>query len=224
LLVATTQTAHAGGGSDKWYSNDYEFNYFEALLVIIYVIVAIIFEEVWHYVNHLGTETYSYGHYHEDRALEKDSIERDSHGNIKHRKLYKELISRMGGEFMTLGLLAFLIFVLNQTGGFNSIAKSIEGKSADGFAHPEIAIDLFHLAEVVHIQLFLTMFLYFILILCLVRGSIRKMKKWEKLRFRHRTRRRNSQGSDQRELAAGDIELEKHLSYRECVIMHMLEW
>jgi len=213
------------GESSEWYSAEYEFNYFEALLVIVFVMIALMFEVVWHRIARLGEESYSYGHYHEDRArAEEGTMERDSNGNVKHKKLHRELIDRMGGEFMTLGLLAFLIFVVNQTGGFDSLAERTKGKGQDGFAYPETADDWLHLAEMVHIQLFLTVFLYFTLILCLVMGGIQKIKRWEKLQLRARAHRQLHQGTDQQQRASGDRDLKKHLAWREYLITHMLKW
>lgn len=228
LLFAMMQTAHAlyqpdSGKSDKWYSKEYEFNYCEAVLVIVFVVIAVIFEVVWHRLVHLAATkgSYSYGDFHDSEiAGEATPLERDSHGNVKHKKLLKEQIARMGSEFMTLGLLALLIFVVNQTGGFSSLAKQTQGTHEDGFAFPATGEDWLHLAEVVHIQLFLAVCLYFILILCLVKGSIRKIKKWEKLQLRHKAHSK----LQLRHNLHWDGELKKHVAEREYLIRHMLKW
>jgi len=120
VLVSIFQMA--AGGSSHWYLSEYEYNYIEAVLVIVFVIINIIFAFVWHGLVHLGQDTYSYG-----------CTEKDSHGNIKHRQLHLEHINRIGSEFMALGLLALLIFIVNQSGGLDSLAHTVPAESPMGF-------------------------------------------------------------------------------------------
>eukprot|EP00928_Gymnodinium_smaydae_P010981 TRINITY_DN14121_c0_g6_i2.p1 TRINITY_DN14121_c0_g6~~TRINITY_DN14121_c0_g6_i2.p1 ORF type:complete len:656 (+),score=59.22 TRINITY_DN14121_c0_g6_i2:268-1968(+) len=165
--------------------------------------MALIFETTWHFFSHATEHSYVYGHLHDD--LHKN--DHNHHGGIHHVRLFKEVRSRMGGEFMSLGFLAFSIFVSNQLGFFEMLAVSFQscGPSSSGSSSaasatsgssslplddscwqmPATAGDWLHMAEVVHVKLFLAMMLYFVLIVGLVRGSVRKIKNWERLRLRH---------------------------------------
>eukprot|EP00913_Durusdinium_trenchii_P032154 g30109.t1 len=70
----------------------------------------------------------------------------------------QELMNKMGGEFMSLGFIAFMIFCSNQLGFFDFIAERLPacGKSAtpDCVMLPYTGIDWLHLIELVHVQLF----------------------------------------------------------------------
>merc|ERR1712113_311984 len=96
----------------------------------------------------------------------QDAEDLDANGNVKHARLWHELAQRMQGEFMSLGFLAFIIFLLNQMGFFEILSNHFndEASSAERFHYPVTELDWLHVAEVVHVKLFVGMLLYFALI------------------------------------------------------------
>lgn len=221
LLLATA--VEAGGGS-AWHRYQHEYDYCEDVLLIVFVFIALAFEVVWHFVQHSAKHSYRYGRLHDQICNELDAEEKDSHGNLKHIRLYSQLVSRMGGEFMTLGVLAFMIFVFNQAGWFKGFVTRFPSCSIDEhcFHLPSTESDLLHLAELAHVKLFLGMLLYFVLIFFLVRGSVHQIQDWEKLRLRLLSQRSGevpTVGSN-----AMDKDLHKHMLWCDYFLERILGW
>jgi hypothetical protein len=197
LLLVLVASVDAAGGED-WHEHQYERCFIHAVVLIILVCGAMIFEMLWHSLTHLSKKTYHYGQVHDIVNNEEDSVEMDSNGNIRHVRLWDELTQRMGGEFMSLGFLAFTIFILNQAGFFDRLGVafgnpddfSVDGSSSvtsspEGFHYPRTQYDWLHAAEFVHVKLFVAMILYFVLVSRLVRGAQESIRNWEELRLRH---------------------------------------
>ena len=72
---------------------------------------------------------------------------------------FDHLIERANAEFMVLGFLAFLIWSIQQAGGFETLESWFGGPSAT---------ELFHLFETVHMYLFLAMCLNFVMAAMLI--------------------------------------------------------
>eukprot|EP00928_Gymnodinium_smaydae_P060971 TRINITY_DN4498_c2_g1_i1.p1 TRINITY_DN4498_c2_g1~~TRINITY_DN4498_c2_g1_i1.p1 ORF type:complete len:644 (-),score=89.29 TRINITY_DN4498_c2_g1_i1:428-2299(-) len=195
-LAMQPHLVSAAGGS-IWHLHEHEYNFVECVTLIVLVALALVFEMTWHHLSHSTYHSYMYGELHE--GGEEHDHGHSAHG-VRHVRLFKELWSRMGGEFMSLGFLAFCIFVSNQFGFFDLLAERIpscntgtSGSSASSNASvdelcwhmPATAGDWLHMAEVVHVKLFLAMMMYFVLMSGLVRGTVRKIKTWERLRLRH---------------------------------------
>eukprot|EP00746_Dinoflagellata_sp_MGD_P150924 gnl/MRDRNA2_/MRDRNA2_82678_c0_seq1.p1 gnl/MRDRNA2_/MRDRNA2_82678_c0~~gnl/MRDRNA2_/MRDRNA2_82678_c0_seq1.p1 ORF type:complete len:656 (+),score=112.68 gnl/MRDRNA2_/MRDRNA2_82678_c0_seq1:247-1968(+) len=211
--------------------------------------MALVFEEVWHKVSHHVQHSYKYGKLHDiahSRAHDSDHM--DGHGNVRHVRLAQELVNRAGGEFMTLGFLAFCVFMFNQTGGFESVASGIQkdkehrrlasssgGHSSsssdeDYWHYPMTASDWLHLVEIVHMKLFVGMVFYFCLTSVVVRGSAQIIQKWEELRLRRlQERRLSSQGG----LATEDVEVSsrsydeefaRYITWRKYFFHRIVEW
>jgi len=131
---------------------------------------------------------------------------------------------------MILGVLAFIIFVVNQASGFESLAETFPYNEAKDVWHlPRTDKDWLHMAELVHMKLFMGMVLYFILILRLVMGSIRQIKQWEKLqsRFCHHQRealQKESPNTIRLPLHDADKDLTKHMLWREYFMVKLLRW
>jgi len=193
FLVLCTQAppAIAGGGSSEfegeWYLADNEYSYVEVLILIVLVILAIAFDTIWHSFSHRAADTYAYGDLH-DLAAEgpkMSSHNMDAHGNVRHKKMFKELTDRTGAEFMTLGFLAFVVFIFNQVGGFEKIAYTFSNQeSVTNYHLPRTGGEWLHMVEVVHMKLFMGMVLYFFLVSQIVRGSVTTIRAWESLRLR----------------------------------------
>lgn len=78
---------------------------------------------------------------------------------------------------MTLGFLAFCIFLFNSFGGFEWCVGNAHDHGID---LPHTSDDWLHIAEAVHMQLFLGMIIYFAIISRALRGSMVMIQKWER--------------------------------------------
>lgn len=214
---------------NEWQHYEYEYNYIEAMLVIGFVFIASFFEVSWHAVVRISRGSYKYGQNSYPKAA-LFAMEKPTKGNVKHRRLYEDLANRMGGEFMILGVLAFIIFVTDQANGFDSLAKRFHYDDAkDAWHMPRDGKDWLHMAELVHMKLFMGMVLYFILILCLVRGAIRQIKEWEKLHLRlckqqHQEALHKESPNTPRLPLHVDKDLTKHVLWREYFMAKLLKW
>jgi len=172
---------HAGGGpvdgavAETWWSEEYEYTFLEVMVTILMLWLALAFEAFWHWFGHGLRSSYQYGK-KKANASEQHLHDHDHHGP-KHVQLAAELMNRAGGEFMTLGFLAAIIFAANNVGTFKWCVDSFH---TNMHMHmPKTDGDWLHLAEFVHFQLFLAMLLYFILMARVVKGSIERIKFWE---------------------------------------------
>lgn len=171
-----------------------------SIVTAILIAAALLFETSYHAVHESSHSSYHYGELHDFHNNDHDVHGKDANGNLKHPRLISELINRMGGEFMSLGFLAFVIFLCSNLGGFEALARDIgssdyesalSGSSSSAYAgepvdwhYPATEIDWLHTAEIVHIKLFVGMLLYFIVVYCLVTGSVETIRAWEILRIR----------------------------------------
>jgi len=183
LLSSSVGVAAAGGGSGTWYVEEYEYSFVEVLILICLVSMALVFEAVSHRLLHQVESSYKYGDLHEivDTAMGKTHL--GHHSKVRHMQLHKELLVRSGGEFMTLGYLAFCIFFFRHFKGFKWLHERVP--SSQSFHCPETEEDWLHMAEVVHIKLFVGMVFYFVLISRIVNGSVEKIRLWERMRLHH---------------------------------------
>eukprot|EP00928_Gymnodinium_smaydae_P020160 TRINITY_DN17794_c0_g1_i1.p1 TRINITY_DN17794_c0_g1~~TRINITY_DN17794_c0_g1_i1.p1 ORF type:complete len:748 (-),score=136.75 TRINITY_DN17794_c0_g1_i1:51-2027(-) len=168
------------GGTHTWNTDEYGYNFLEAVNLVILLCLALFFETFWHSVTGSLEHSYHYGMLL-DRAYAGKN--RGPRATVRHCALNKELADRAGGEFMTLGFLAFVIFVFNQAGGFALLVDVCREDPVD-LHLPHSEADWLHIAELVHMKLFLGMLLYFFLVSRIVSGSVRQIKRWESLRLR----------------------------------------
>eukprot|EP00928_Gymnodinium_smaydae_P011336 TRINITY_DN14197_c0_g1_i1.p1 TRINITY_DN14197_c0_g1~~TRINITY_DN14197_c0_g1_i1.p1 ORF type:complete len:750 (+),score=141.40 TRINITY_DN14197_c0_g1_i1:124-2373(+) len=259
LLVADTLPGAWAAGGKAWYVYDYEYNFQEAIILIVFIFLAFCFETAWHAVVHLAAKSYRYSLYNAEAVLapvqKKDSDEthsprlnkrstRCTHSygqnlpqprakrtsSVKHVQLYLELANRAGTEFMILGFLGFTIFCFNQAGGFAAlvaIAPPCEGKCS--WHVPETDTDWLHMAEVVHIKLFLGMLLYFALISRVCHGSVKQMSNWEEQRRRRINHARYNEMARSRRLSNVEVfeidaELQKFMAFRSYFISTVSNW
>lgn len=161
---------------------------------MIFVFFVMIVDHIWHYLVRSSMHTYAYG-----ASWLFDTSAKNE--NRFHRKLYLELFNRFGIELFTLGTLSFVIFALHEGGFFDFLASVFTekghhlgfakaGGKYDGsknyavgdlatFNFPISGSDWHHLAEEVHVRLFVGMVLYFILMLFFVRGTVWRLQLWE---------------------------------------------
>ncbi|CAE8713960.1 unnamed protein product, partial [Polarella glacialis] len=108
---------------------------------------------------------------------------------------------------MILGFLAFCIWVFNKSTGFDWLASVYP---SDEVHLPLTDSDWLHVAEDVHMKLFLGMVFYFALISRVVAGSTGMLRHWEKLRLR----RKKVCGVDGTFKLKADSDLEDYLIWR----------
>lgn len=186
------------GGVDAWpdstFKNEYEYNYVEVNVLIVLLLLALTFESIWHHVQrYVRQNAYYYGSLHDGPPAEAESSgqhggggpqhPRARHVHGKHVKLAEELVNRAGGEFMTLGFLAFCTFMFNTLGGFKWLVATCPPSGSVPL--PATEVDWLHLVELVHMKLFVGMVFYFALISRIVAGAIRKIRKWEQMQLRY---------------------------------------
>lgn len=240
LLHLLPVLAAAGGGS-VWYTESYEYSFVEALALIVLVCLALFFEVAWHSITHLAEHSYRYGHLHDiaDFGCPHESHGKDGQGNVRHVTLFKELANRASGEFMTLGFLAFCVFIFNQSGGFKVMAKASAQNSerrlggdaggSDVFHLPQTPEDWLHMIEIVHMKLFIGMVFYFFLMFVTIRGAVIRIFKWEGQRLR-RLKIVQSKGIEQsnslghRVIDQSDPELVMYLQWRDYFIHRVVGW
>lgn len=182
LCLGLAFGAHAAGAGDPWFKYEYEENFVEAGILIVLVTLALLFETSWRSVTDKAKASYRYGMIHDDAFGTPHALKKDGHGNIRHHVLLAELTTRAGAEFMILGFLAFLVFLFNQLSGFSMLLQLLPTK--EEWHMPRDSYDWLHTVERVHMQLFVGMVLYFILMFQIINGSTHKIKEWENARLR----------------------------------------
>ncbi|CAE7368424.1 RE2, partial [Symbiodinium sp. KB8] len=237
---------------DPWFSADYEYNYIESLVLIAVVFLELVFEVSWHLLSAPARKSFYYGQLHE-AAYEPEHRSDDESGRISHVRLYQEFANRMSSEFMSLGFLAFMIFCSNQLGGFDFMASTLHSCSyheySDVFGHghdhsdnssgstlrrlagddctplPPTPQEWVHLVELVHVQLFCGMMMYYLLVFGIVRGAVQKLKSLERLRLRRISNKAVYRSpSTALQATSRDEELREYLCLREYFIHKVLLW
>jgi len=218
LLVVFLPLVQAG----EWYYHEYEYNYVEALILIVLIVIALVFENTWHFVQHQSHHSYRYGHLHDQVSNDMfHSVEdRDGHGNVRHFRLYQELVDRAGGEFMTLGVLAFSTFLFNNAGGFKAMENVY--KDEKNIHLPKTSQDWLHMVEVVHVKLFVAMVLYFTLILAGVRSALKQIQNWENCRLRRV--KSAADGHDMVWSTELEVHMSQYLLWRDYFIERVVNW
>jgi len=147
-------------------------------------------------------------------------------GVVRHLRLYEELMNRAGGEFMTLGVLAFVTFMCNNTGFFEAISNAVGDEHS--FPLPKTQVDWLHMVELVHVKLFAAMMLYFVIMTSVVRSSLKQIQIWESCRLRRLKDKSKEAGSAIRSQATThhevDHELYRYVLWREYFIEMMMSW
>jgi len=215
----------AGGVADpdepifatKWYKEEHEYSFIESLCLILFFVLALIFEICWHHIKHQTEHSYVYG----DLLTMVDSStdEGPTHGVTRHVRLTKEMTNRAGGEFMTLGFLAFVIFLFHNTGGFSWLLRRFP--PSENLVLPGTTQDWLHMVEMTHMKLFCGMAFYFVLISRVVNASVLKIRLWEQLAFRSRLAV-VEEAAVWNPLKAMDTDLAEHILWRRYFIDKMV--
>jgi len=231
IFAARLPSGLAGAAGEPWYKHEYEYNFLETLTLMLLVLLALTFEATWHHFVHTTENAYRYGEFEKLASEDLEDgppawVERlrlprgvMSHdGTIRHVRLLQEVVSRAGGEFMTLGFLAFATYTCNQLGGFEALAKRMKESASDNddWRYPTTKEDWLHTAENVHMQLFIAMVFYFCLMSLTAAGTVKKIRMWEQCKLRS-----NLQGRRTVKLDAVDTDLAVHVKWRDYFLIRM---
>lgn len=163
------------GGATIWYCYRWEKEHVEACMAIPMILLAIVFETAFHHIKHKLEHSYVFGH----SMLSERELQAMRNAAVFGKPLKLSFITRMGGEFMVLGFLAFTVWFLNRTGVFEEIAKVTE---ADWMHLPTLGGDYLYLAESVHMILFIAMVFYFSFTFIVVERGLHTMAMFESMR------------------------------------------
>lgn len=158
-------------GGTQWYCEDYEKDHLEAVCAAVLIVLAVLFEHVYHYLHHEAEHGFRYGQSMLTEAEKHALVIRNSLG----KPLRLMLFVRCSGEFMVLGFLAFTIWTCNQQNVFDNIAEITAGD----IRLPTSGVDYLHLMEEVHMQLFVANVIYFALCFMIVESSDRRIQDFE---------------------------------------------
>eukprot|EP00927_Polykrikos_kofoidii_P001345 TRINITY_DN10488_c0_g2_i1.p1 TRINITY_DN10488_c0_g2~~TRINITY_DN10488_c0_g2_i1.p1 ORF type:complete len:524 (-),score=62.60 TRINITY_DN10488_c0_g2_i1:76-1647(-) len=238
FFLALLGCADAAGGvsfAEPWYKHIWEYQLVESLVLIPLILLAIFFELLSHHVVHKSTETFCYGEgsrglpklRKDSKASEDPQMRRlttreiDSKGCPSHTLLFRDLADRASGEFMTLGFLAFLVFVARKLRFFKWLAGAAQ---ADHIALPRSEGEWVEVVEMVHMEIFVGMLAYFFLVMQIVRGSNRAMAKDEKSTVRARALRQHDEETLMGWAHVHDRDLEKFLLRKQYFIENFCHW
>mmetsp|Transcript_93857 Transcript_93857/g.303755 ORF Transcript_93857/g.303755 Transcript_93857/m.303755 type:complete len:511 (-) Transcript_93857:544-2076(-) len=204
--------------SVQWYKYGWEHSLLEMITLIILVCLALVFEVCFHQLEHAMENTYLYGDEHANTALVMRGSSRVfKEARTRHRRLFKEFVSRVAGEFMSLGFLGLSVFIFNFSGGFKMLVEKFH--STDDLHLPESETEYAHFVELVHIKLFLGMALYFFLVFRVVSGGVRQVRTWEQLNLQRIEHATGSGPTD-----SPDPVFDKYLRLRCHFLLKLSDW
>mmetsp|Transcript_42889 Transcript_42889/g.122679 ORF Transcript_42889/g.122679 Transcript_42889/m.122679 type:complete len:450 (-) Transcript_42889:625-1974(-) len=199
--------------SVEWYRYGWEQSWLEKITLIVFVCLALVFEVSFHHMMHAMEHSYLYGDEQARTALVmRGSCRRFTEVTKRHRRLFKEFVSRVAGEFMSLGFLGLSLFIFSFMSGFEILVKTFH-------ALPESVTGYKHFVELVHIKLFLAMAFYFFLVFRVVSGGVRQVRKWEQLNLQ-----RIEHATDSRPTDSPDPDFDKYLGLRCHFLLKLSDW
>jgi len=199
--------------SVEWYKYGWEQSWLEKITLIVFVCLALVFEVSFHHMMHAMEHSYLYGDEQARTALVmRGSCRRFTEVIKRHRRLFKEFVSRVAGEFMSLGFLGLSLFIFSFMSGFEFLVKTFH-------ALPESVTGYKHFVELVHIKLFLAMAFYFFLVFRVVSGGVRQVRKWEQLNLQ-----RIEHATDSGPTDSPDPVFDKYLRLRCHFLLKLSDW
>jgi hypothetical protein len=240
-LLAFACPASAGASGENWWCDkstcyDEDLACIEAIIIIVLVVLAVLFDTAHHHLEHFADGSYWYG------KLQSSSVAPESgRGDagysrpfpkaIKQRTpLFKHWVDRMSKEFMVLGFLAFVVFVFREAGFFEWLVNVFPASNYSHIHLPKTPEDWLHMVENVHMKLFLGMIVYFLLILKVVEGCSKHVQFWEEMRILRRSQscRAASQAGDFGERSTSDVlghtRLRRYGRWRLYFIKSVMTW
>mmetsp|Transcript_16459 Transcript_16459/g.47688 ORF Transcript_16459/g.47688 Transcript_16459/m.47688 type:complete len:735 (-) Transcript_16459:234-2438(-) len=219
-VLAALLPGVAAAGGPAWYNEEYEYNFLEMMMLMVMVVFALAFESSWHHFTHSAEHSYRYGQVESIVVMANSRKHASPFGSVKNLQLFRELANRTGGEFMTLGYLAAVVYFSRQAGGFDWLAKV----TADSeWPFPRTSADWLHMAENVHMKLFFAMVFYFIMTQRLVAGAVHRIRLWEHVRLKRIVP--NFEDIDGvPHIAFTDEDMAEHSLWRRYFMAKMIRW
>lgn len=147
-------------------------------MAIPMILVAILFETVVHHVKHKLEHSYVFG----QQTLSAEEKQAMRNAAVFGKPLKLSFLTRMGGEFMVLGFLAVFVWFLNRISLFDEIANACVANYDGSFNLPQTGGDFLHLAESVHMILFIAMAFYFGFTFAVLERGLKKTAMFESMR------------------------------------------
>jgi len=139
------------------------------------VLVAMFFEHVYHQLHRSAKKSWLFG----ETMIGDESKEAMNYGQIFGDPLKLVILNRAAGEFMCLGFLAFVVWALEERLFFEWLA----GVNFNGVSTPNSGHVYLEFVELVHMQMFIGMLIYFAVALVIVELSIKRNSRLEELRL-----------------------------------------
>lgn len=164
-----------GHGHTAWWNPDqpWEFEHFEEVTVVALVGLTLLVDAVEHKLDHLAEHSPAY-----EEACKMGRKEVAAHDLEKKsmEPVWGVFLNRATAEFTVLGILAFVLWLCHSLGAFTAIELAFD--HVQEFALPTTAEEYRHTTENVHMHLFMTFFLYYVIVgLSLVRSQ-HNMASW----------------------------------------------
>jgi len=165
-----------------WHNDQYSF--VECMVLLPMILMAIVFEKIHKAMHHMVMHQTKV-HIDDLDHGKKEIIHK---GHVKGLYLIR-LFERSSEEFMVLGFIAFCVWCLNKGSTFQKVVRPYDSYLRSGVGTPYTSYgppaggELLHLVEDVHMQLFIAMVFYFLLMVAAVHyveNSIALWNRYEK--------------------------------------------
>lgn len=147
-------------------------------VAIVLVLFTLLFEFAHHKCGHMAEHSEDYHHARKEGPKRVAAYEVAA-SQVDSQSLFGLLFHRSTGEFTVLGFLAFLVWCFNQAEGFDKIYES--SKDTQDWGFPGDGSSYLHMVEAVHMQLFIAMIFYFVLLGFSTYFASRHMQLWHDL-------------------------------------------
>eukprot|EP00440_Ansanella_granifera_P013615 gb/GFBE01014794.1/.p1 GENE.gb/GFBE01014794.1/~~gb/GFBE01014794.1/.p1 ORF type:complete len:497 (+),score=77.73 gb/GFBE01014794.1/:1-1491(+) len=169
--------------ANKWWDEHYEYDHFQACVVIALVLLTLLFDLSLHKLRDLSEASFDLSQlephgkqHHKDKHAKKEKLRKEMRAHHPdHQTLWKELVSKATGEFTVLGFLACLLWVFKEADGFAMIYDAFEDSD---FALPDSDHAYLEGVEAIHMALFVAMLSYVSGLACTIVVARWTMRQW----------------------------------------------
>jgi len=145
---------HGNHGEHKWWDESHQYTYLECNTLVGLAVITMIFEFIHHALVHkAGHGSHAPAHHGHHGLVDQESREVFHENN---ESLWVAVVDGFTGELTVLGFLAFTVWLVDRSGGFEKIAEDL--------AHlehlPQDRTGYLHTVEDVHMQLFISMCMF----------------------------------------------------------------
>eukprot|EP00933_Yihiella_yeosuensis_P044085 TRINITY_DN39139_c0_g1_i1.p1 TRINITY_DN39139_c0_g1~~TRINITY_DN39139_c0_g1_i1.p1 ORF type:complete len:509 (-),score=49.09 TRINITY_DN39139_c0_g1_i1:213-1739(-) len=173
--VARRTASSSSSSGSSWWQEESEVQHLRECIGIALLLLTLMFEIIHHKLMHIADSI-------EDYRVAKSAGDK-SHTHyevathqVDHRTLWGLLLRRATAEFTVLGFAAFIVWCFNEGEVFHAMQEQFGGTS--DIALPLDGATYFHMVEGVHMQLFVGMLFYFLLMAISLVAASRYMYPW----------------------------------------------